>query len=265
MLAKLSDSIDAAFFWRPAGRYFAPNLAALLGFAALGLLHPAFWILGAILELLYLGILGTNRRFRVAVARRLAASSHDPIERRKASLNEEDLARFMALEARCLSFLPTNAPNPALSDALGHLLRAYLELLITRARILALAAESTSVRDLQSRLRSLHDRLANPELSQELSLSLQSQATLVEQRLANWRAATDKVDLIIAELRRIEDHVELLREQELLQIDPTPASQHIDAVTEALRSTDAWIAEQQALFDIPAETPTPVPLRREEG
>lgn len=265
MAARTRDLLSAAFFWRPAGAFVAPNLVVLSACAALGLLHPGFWAFGLLFEGVYLLALLGNPRFRRAVARQIGAQSADPIERRKAGLSEDDLERYGQLEARCLGFLPTNHDNPALADALGHLLRAYLELMFTQQRIQRVADDSASTRELQSRLRSLRDRLANRELTAELRASLQAQLALVEQRVANWQSARDKLDLITAELRRIEDHVELLREQELLVVDPKPATQHIDAVTAALRSTDAWIAEQQALFEIPAEAPRPVPLRRDGG
>lgn len=56
--------VKAAFNVRPLGMLLAPNWIALAGFAALGVLSWAYWIVGIGLELAYLNVLAQSPRFR---------------------------------------------------------------------------------------------------------------------------------------------------------------------------------------------------------
>ena len=59
-----SDYIREAFNARPIGMFVPPNWIGIGAFALLGLVNPGFWVMGAGLELAYLGILSTNPRFQ---------------------------------------------------------------------------------------------------------------------------------------------------------------------------------------------------------
>ena len=58
------DYIRKAFNARPMGMFVPPNWIGLGSFAILGLLDPGFWVIGLGVELAYLWILGTNKRFQ---------------------------------------------------------------------------------------------------------------------------------------------------------------------------------------------------------
>ena len=58
------DYVRAAFNARPFGMFVAPNWVGLAAFGCSATVNPGFWVLGAGLELGYLAMLVTNRRFQ---------------------------------------------------------------------------------------------------------------------------------------------------------------------------------------------------------
>jgi len=91
----------------------------------------------------------------------------------------------------------------------------------------------------------LKARLADQTLTEDLRRSLTSQADLIQQRLDRRATAANKLAYIDAELTRIEQQVELIREQAILSTDPESFSLKIDEIGASLSGTGEWIAEQQ--------------------
>jgi chromosome segregation ATPase len=116
-----------------------------------------------------------------------------------------------------------------------------------------------SGRALEQRLAELRRRLADPSVSDDLRRSLEGQADLLEQRVARRGEADQKLAFLDAELTRIEEQVELIREQAALSSDPEHLSQRIDEISATLGTTGEWIADQQktigAMDDLIAEPP----------
>jgi hypothetical protein len=72
------DYVGAAFNARPLGMFVAPNWVGLAAVGLLGIANPGFWVLGAGLELGYLLLVSTNRRFqRTVEAGRLSGTRGD--------------------------------------------------------------------------------------------------------------------------------------------------------------------------------------------
>src|SRR4029450_10784818 len=71
--------------------------------------------------------------------------------------------------------------------------------------------------------------------------------------------AEKKLAFLDAELTRIEEQVELIREQAVLSTDPDRLSERIDEISATLGATGDWIADQQktigALDDLIADPP----------
>ena len=66
--AEVGKYLKAAFIARPFGMPIPPNWLGLAAAVMLGaLLHPGFWLIGAGLELAYLKLLTSSRRFRDVV------------------------------------------------------------------------------------------------------------------------------------------------------------------------------------------------------
>jgi septal ring factor EnvC (AmiA/AmiB activator) len=66
--------------------------------------------------------------------------------------------------------------------------------------------------------------------------------------VAKRREARDKLAFLESELTRIEEQVELIREQAVLAADPETVSQRIDQITTTLGGTTQWIQEQQKIY-----------------
>lgn len=271
--------LKAAFNARPFGMLVPPNWIGLALFGLLGLMNPGFWVIGAGLELGYLGVLVTNGRFQRAIAARQSAVSDDKwsgkIEELVGKLSESDQRRYVALLARCRSILeqqvPTTSESPmqagleSQNASLSRLAWLYLRLLLMRQAIDKVLVDDTDPdnRRLQSRLTDLKKRLADESINDDLRRSLTSQLEILEQRMAQRTEGAEKLAFLEAELTRIHEQVELIREQAVLSTDPELLSQRIDEIATTLGGTSQWIRDQQQVYgvlqDLVAEPP-PLPL-----
>lgn len=285
MRPSLWDYVREAFNARPLGMFLSPNWAMLGAFGLAGWLHDPGWlVLGAGAELGYLLLLSTNGRFQRFVAGKMAAGSLNDAERRLAALYgtlpDADKRRYQALAQRCEAVLEqqfshdTNAPGyQSQSESLAKLTWMYLRLLVTRQAIQRIMREgsvrapgdpppvpgSSDNRRLEQRLAELKRKLADPSIGDDLRRSLEGQAELLEQRVARRGEADKKLAFLDAELTRIEEQVELIREQAVLSTDPDRLSERIDEISATLGTTGDWIADQQktigALDDLIADPP----------
>lgn len=264
MKPRFRDLLRAAFSARPLGMVVPPNWVALAGFGLLGLLSPGFLVIGAGLEIGYLAALVTNPRFQRFTAGLQLAASHGAwdgkLEPLLKSLDDADRKRYEALDARCRGILATrNGAGVPTDDvthaqALARLTWVYLRLLATHRNVdRALRAPGEDGRPttdaaLTQRLADLRKRLEQPSLDDDLRRSLGSQADIVEQRLAQRKAARETQDYVEADLDRIEEQVDLLREQSALQTDPEALSRRLDEIVGGLGGTTQFIAEQQKVY-----------------
>jgi len=259
----LRELVREAFNARPAGMFVPPNWVGLAAFGLFGLLNPGIWILGAGLELGYLFTLVTNRRFQRFVAGLAGAAevrrSEEKLAELVARLDEEDERRYRRLDRRCRAIVTqqslvsrSETGVAAQGESLGRLLWIYLRLLLTRRAVTELieqsqASESDGER-LSERLSAIEERVAGEGLSEELKKSLVGQADILRQRLEKRHEALEKRDFLEAELTRIEEQVELVREQAALSTDPELVSQRIDQITATLGGTNRWITEQERIL-----------------
>jgi hypothetical protein len=267
------DYVRKAFNARPIGMFIPPNWIGLGVFGLLGILNPGFWLVGLGLELGYLWVLGNNTRFQKLVAasqvvltRKQWQSKVDEIVQQ---LNNEDQQRYRKLEARCRSLLeqqmqlrttPTQALQ-AQNEGLGRLLWLYLRLLSTRQAINRMLAGQGSLdasQELEERIGQLKTKLNEP-LSEDLRKSYTGQVEILEQRLERRKEAKEKLAFLDAELTRIQDQIELVREQAVLTADPETISQRVDQITTTLGSTSQWVTDQQKIYgaveDLMSEPP----------
>jgi hypothetical protein len=185
-------------------------------------------------------------------------------------LSPEAQQRYRALEARCREILVHQARGsliaPGLeeqSTGLGRLIWIYLRLLMTREAIRKMMRESASSPEesaqLQIRIGNLQQQLQQSSLSEELRKSLTAQLEILQQRQEKKGEAVHKLAFLDAELTRIQEQVELLREQAVLSTDPQAVSDRIDQVTTTLGGTNQWIRDQQKIYgameDVLADPP----------
>ncbi len=258
------DYVQGAFSARPIGMFVPPNWVGLGLFGLLGLVNPGFWLVGLGLELAYLGTLASNERFqRTVVASKLDATKQQwqaRISGLVEQLGPEGQSSYRSLESRCRSILEqqlrTAAPAPsglgAQEEGLGRLLWIYLRLLLTRQsidRIVRERADGTGEdSNLDERIGALERRLREESPGEDLKKSLSGQIEILQQRLAKRREAREKLAFLDAELERIREQVELVREQAVLATDPETVSRRIDQITTTLGGTTQWISEQQKLY-----------------
>ena len=101
-------------------------------------------------------------------------------------------------------------------------------------------------------------------MREELARSLSGPREILRQRLHQRTDGDRKLAYIEAELERIQQQVELIREQAAMSTDPELLSRRIDDITATLGSTGQWIRDQQQVYgvlqDLVAEPP-PLPLQ----
>jgi len=270
------DYIRKAFNAKPIGMFVPPNWIGLGVFAILGVINPGFWVIGMGVELAYLWGLGTNKRFQrfVDASRKLQTRQQwqGKIDSLIQQLSNEDQQRYRALEVRCWTLLEQQhalqgsaTGLQAQGEGLGRLLWVYLRLLVTRQAINRIvrshsgaASESTG---LEERIANLQTRLKE-EMSEELRKSLNGQIEILQQRLAKRHEAGEKLAFLDAELMRIQEQVELVREQAIVSTDPETLSKRIDEVTATLGGTTQWIRDQQKIYGAVEDLMTePPPLQ----
>lgn len=252
--------LAAAFNARPFGMFVAPNWVGLAAFGLLGLTNPGFWVLGAGLELGYLLLLATNARFQQTVASRpLGAAQEDwkvRIDRLALRLDDGDRRRYVGITERCRSIIDLQthggAERPHGLDAqissLERLSWMFLRLLVARRTISTVLADGDHDTALARRLQQLEKQAADEALPADLKRSLSGQVDILKQRIQQRDEASRTVTFIEAELARIEQQIELIREQAALSTDPDLLSQRIDEIVATLGGTGQWIRDQQKVY-----------------
>jgi hypothetical protein len=252
--------LTAAFNARPFGMFVAPNWVGLAAFGLLGLTNPGFWILGAGLELGYLLTLATNVRFQRAIASQPLSAArsewNDRIARLTARLDENDRERYAALAERCRSIIDLQTQGgadmphgiEAQADSLGRLSWMFLRLLVARRSIWTVLGDGAGDATFEHRKKALERQAAEGSIDADLRRSLAGQIDILGQRIAQRDEAQRKLAYIEAELTRIEQQVELIREQAALSTDPEILSRRIDEIAATLGGTGQWIRDQQQVY-----------------
>ena len=252
--------VAAAFNARPFGMFVAPNWVGLAAMGLLGIANPGFWVLGAGLELGYLLTLATNSRFQRAVASRPLSAARSEwngrIGRLLGRLDDEDRGRYSALAERCASIIElqthggTDTPQgiEMQADSLGRLSWMFLRLLVARGTILRVIGQGDDDDVLEQRRRALEKQARDENAPADLRRSLEGQIDILGQRIQQRAEADKKLAFIDAELGRIEEQVELIREQAALSTDPEILSRRIDEIAATLGGTGQWIRDQQKVY-----------------
>jgi hypothetical protein len=262
--------LGAAFNARPLGMPLPPNWVALAAAGLLGLLNPGFWLIGAGMELGYLLVLTSNARFRAVVDARYRQDASGTWESKRAALIERlpagERKRQEALEERCRIVLThgQDGDSPALdgaqAESLAQLAWVHLRLLLSRTRLDRVVSEAEPPADVAKRIRDLQKRIADPTTSDGLKNSLTSQLEILTSRQASHASVRDQLALIDAELERLRQQVELVREQTALSADASGASRTIDALGATLGETARWMSDQrQVLGEVEDLTTAPPP------
>jgi hypothetical protein len=253
--------LAAAFNARPWGMFVAPNWVGLAAFGLLGATNPGFWVLGAGLEIGYLLLLATNSRFQRAVSSKPVQAElrqwNERVERLTARLDAASRTRYGQLAERCRSIIDLQTHGgvekphgiDAQVDSLGRLTWMFLRLLVARRAIQTVLGSGGDNRaTLNHRLAKLEYDVSQADIGEELRRSLEGQMEILRQRITQHEEAGRKTAFIDAELARIEEQVELIREQAALTTDPDVLSRRIDEIAATLGGTGQWIKDQQQVY-----------------
>ena len=255
--------VKAAFNARPIGMFIPPNWIGLAGIALAGLLNPGFWAIGAGLELAYLFGLSSSKRFQRVVDGSAKLEDREQWQQKLqtivAQLYPDDRERFVNLQRRCYTIIEQqrqNGETPELElqgEGLSKLLWIYLRLLRTRQSLLRIIRESLDLdrgrgEPLDKRLKRLGGEVQSPSISDDLRKSLEGQLEILQQRMEKRRESRDKLAFLDAELVRIEEQVELLREQSVMSTTPAAVSERIDHIAGTLTDTQQWVRDQQQIL-----------------
>ena len=241
-------------------RYPVPGMGALplnkmgvVGSIALGLLNPGFWFLGAGLELGYLWMLSTDPRFQKYIqSRRMNLIEQDKsvrINEMIRSLDKASVARLEALNrnlAKINELMDINSEGAmqfvreTQQKTLSQLPVMFVKLLFTQ-RLISESLEHTDAGKLKKEIRDLEKQLAAGDIGEALMKSLRGNIEIKQKRLENIGRAEENNQLVEMELNRIENQVQLIREEIALNRSPEAISAGIDRINSTLGETEAWV------------------------
>ncbi len=257
------DYVKKAFFWRtqvPLLGHLPFNVAAVAGFGVLGLANPGFWLLGAGLELAYLVGTASNKRFQNLVNAKGAAARHRSSEQRLFDavqrLERDSQERFYALLTQCreiaaisetLSQGSVASMTKMRTGGLNQMLWIFLRLLTSR-EVLLDSLKTSQKEVVEQEIGELEERLAAIDQDTSLARSLRSSLEIQQKRLETLGRSRENLEVVEAELDRIESQVALLREEAAVSGRADVLSDRLDSVTGALSETNRWMDQHSELF-----------------
>jgi len=235
-------------------------------------------------EIYYLASMLTNERFRSAVeaqdfkARRAedAAGAREAYERIRRKLPPALLTRFDRLRDHCEKLVElggsmrgpdATGPDQGTLESLDRLLWGYLRM-IWGAATLSEFLDHTDDGSIRARIADLEKRLAR--LSADGGESGQLRATLEDhlktsrERLLNIDEAKQKLDVVTAEIERLESKIASLAEGSVAKRDVSDIAQRVDEVAEGMRRTDETMRQLQLPPEL-EDLEEPPQLLREEA
>lgn len=258
------ELVREAFHRRPRTRGLGEvpwNKVLLAAVVILGFGNPGFWLLGVAGELAYLYLSATNPRFRhVLRAKRLLAerqTAAQQLERSIAALAPASRARFAALRENCQKVqrvYETLRPgglsviDEARWKALDQLLWLFLRLQVS-LDLLERQLGSGDRPALEQEIERVRAELASlAEGSEALRKSRQSLLAVQQKRLENLGRANEARQVLASELERVEQQVELLREEAAISRNAESLSTRIDSVAGSLADSDSWMRQHEEIL-----------------
>jgi hypothetical protein len=260
---------------------FGGGVAAALISGFPGVVLP----LVAAAEIYYLASMVGNGRFRSAVdaqdakVRRLAEATgaREAYERIRKKLPGPLLRRFDQLRDHCLKLVElagsmrgpgAGAPEQGTLESLDRLLWGYLRM-IWGAATLSEFLDHTDDGAIRTRVAELERRLAklppggDADASQ-LRATLEDHLRTSRERLANIDEARRKLDVVAAEIERLEAKIAALAEGAVAKRDMGDLARRVDEVAEGMRRTDDTMRQLQLPPELEELEEAP-PMLREEA
>lgn len=239
--------LKEAFWIRPevAGLGRVPVNALLLGaMAALGFLHPGFWLLGLGLEAVYLPAMALHPRFRMAVDSlryRDLPPEDTQAERMRllVQLPQAQRVRFAHLAKKCeriLRLRTQDADEYFIEDdrlALEKLQWLFLKRLLSQRGLSEGSIEQTESM-LAAQKHDLEAALARTDLGDDLRATTRETLEIVSRRLENLTTREEALEQIAGDLARIEAKIDLALEETQIRRGREALSTDIDLPSDML-------------------------------
>ncbi|NBX29457.1 hypothetical protein EBR04_03240 [bacterium] len=236
-------------------------------------------------EIYYLASMVANRRFRSAVdardakARRLAeaAGARAAYERIRKKLPGPLLRRFDQLRDHCLKLVElagsmrgpdAEAPEQGTLESLDRLLWGYLRM-IWGAATLSEFLDHTDDGAIRTRVAELERRLeklppGGDTDAAQLRATLEDHLRTSRERLSNIDEARRRLDVVAAEIERLEAKIAALAEGSVARRDMGDLARRVDEVAEGMRRTDETMRQLQLPPELEELEEAP-PMLREEA
>ncbi len=254
------------------------NYLGLLFFGVLGAAsqNPGFWFMGGALEIAYLSALAGNGRFQKLVEGEALLkeqpSGRPSIQQAVNFLTPPSAERYRRIFEQCrliLGLSPARGGAATLdeprAEGLNQLLFLFVRLLSSREMLLATLSQVDKA-VLEGDVERLKQKLAAAAPESALARSVQATLEIEVKRLENLARAKSNLEVIDAELERIEQQVRLIREESAVSGGPEVLSARLDAVSTTLSETSKWMDQHAELFtslsvdDALGEAPSPPPV-----
>jgi hypothetical protein len=275
------EYVKAAFKRRarvPLLGYVPYNYLALFAVAVLGAAsqNPGFWFMGGALEIAYLTALAGNARFQKLVEGEALLKERPDgrpsIQQTVNFLTPPSAERYRRIFEQCRLILGINTPlgpsatlEDSRAEGLNALLFLFVRLLSSRENLLGTLG-LVDKKTLEGDVERLKQKLAAAPPEGALARSVQATLDIETKRLDNLARAKGSLEVIDAELERIEQQVRLIREESAVSGGPEVLSTRLDAVSTTLTETSKWMDQHAELFtslsadDALGEAPSPPPL-----
>jgi hypothetical protein len=246
------------------------NKMLLAVFAVGGLAHPAVWFLGLAFEAAYLTFLPGSARFQKVVdGRKLMEEQARTVRKQVEIYGELDRAaqeRYQRLQTICadilkaVEHLPGRLPGEELrAGGMAPLLQIFLRLLHSRLKIEDILTR-TDEREIRRNIADLEEKLKGAAEGSPMQRSLRGSLEIQNRRLENLVRAGENLKVSESELDRIENQMNLVREEMAVNSDPALISTRLDGVMDSLQGTTRWMTEHAELFGPIEETALPEAL-----
>ena len=223
-------------------------------------LFETLLLFAAAIELMYLGWMPRQERFRRAVKSRRAAEHAKPPSQKEifqhlTKHSQRRYARLRKLEKeirsnyRKLSYASQGMLDSHLQKV-NSLLDSYLNLLYQKERY-ELTTHSNTEAEVVRAIESLKEDMADD--SDRVRAIKARRMRILEQRLERSKKGQENLEIIEAQMETIEDVVLYIHEQSLTLRNPEEISFQLDTLLSEVEETQASVEELEAVFASPAD------------
>lgn len=237
-------------------------MATAFGVSLIGpdFLFETVMLFAAAAELLFLGIVPRQERFRRVVRARQAAEHAKPptqkeIYRLLGKVDQRRYARLRKLEEsietnyRKLSYASQGLLESHIKKIDG-LLDSYLSLLYSKERY-EHYAQRTGENEVVRAIASLREDMADD--SPRVRAIKARRLKILEQRLERFKKSTENLEIIEAQLETIEDVIKYIHEQSLTLRNPEEITYQLDLLLSEVEETEASVEQIEEVFANPTD------------